>query len=513
MPNQEFDYDVLVVGAGNAGFAAVHAAREHGVTVGLLEKAPREKRGGNSALTGHLRFAYDNVQQLMDILSGQYKTDAVRAELQKRLPQRTERELWDEIMLVTDGMTDQDLLKVHVAESYRTIAWLHSKGHDWVPSYEDATTGNIVHCEGMGYGLQERNFAICERDDAVTIHYQTSAQELLRDGRGAISGVAAATPGGLTAFRAKAVVLSSGGFEANPEMRARYLGQHWDNVYNRGVPFNTGDGLRMALEVGAMPYGGWGSCHASPNDWAMPAYALPAGFGGGAMPWVRYLYPYSIMVNTHGKRFVDEADNIRALTYAKMGRSILEQPGGKAFQVIDAKVRDLGLVPPAYANATGFKADSVTDLAKEIGVDPAALEATVRDFNAAVPKDREANPNAFHTDGVSTVGLAPPKSNFAMTIEDGPFEAYAVRCGITFTFGGVRIDPESAQVQAVSGLPIEGLYAAGEMVGGLWYWNYPSGSGMMAGATFGRKAGTHAAKTASASLSHRADGIRLSLTN
>ena len=137
----------------------------------------------------------------------------------------------------------------------------------------------------------------------------------------------------------------------------------------------------------------------------------------------------------------------------------------------------------------------------------------MRDFNAAVPKDREANPNAFHTDGVSTVGLTPPKSNFAMTIEDGPFEAYAVRCGITFTFGGVRIDPESAQVQAVSGLPIEGLYAAGEMVGGLWYWNYPSGSGMMAGATFGRKAGTHAAKTASASLSHRADGIRLSLAN
>src|SRR6202023_3851138 len=130
----------------------------------------------------------------------------------------------------------------------------------------------------------------------------------------------------------------------------------------------------------------------------------------------------------------------------------------------------------------------------EIGVDPAALEATVRDFNAAVPKDREANPNAFRTDGVSTVGLTPPKSNFAMTIEDGPFEAYAVRCGITFTFGGVKIDPETAQVQGVSGLPIEGLYAAGEMVGGLWYWNYPSGSGMMAGATFGRKAGIYAAK-------------------
>jgi len=170
MPNEDFVYDVVVVGAGNAGFAAVHAAREQGVTVGLLEKAPVESRGGNSALTGHLRFAYDNVEQLMDILGEQYKTDEVRSEFAKRLPQRTASELWDEIMLVTDGMTDQDLLKVHIAESYRTIAWLHSKGHDWVPSYEDATTGNIVHCEGMGYGLQERNFAICERDPGVTIH-------------------------------------------------------------------------------------------------------------------------------------------------------------------------------------------------------------------------------------------------------------------------------------------------------------------------------------------------------
>jgi tricarballylate dehydrogenase len=497
MQNEEFVYDVLVVGAGNAGFAAVHAARELGVTVGLLEKAPVENRGGNSALTGHLRFAYDNVDQLMDILGEQHRTDEVRSEFQKRLPQRTAQELWDEIMLVTDGMTDQELLRVHIAESYRTIAWLHSKGHDWVPSYEDATTGNIVHCEGMGYGLQERNFAICVQDEGVTIHYQTSAQELLRDDLGKISGVAAMTPNGLATFRAKAVVLSSGGFEANPEMRARYLGQHWDDVYNRGVPYNTGDGLRMALDVGAMPYGGWGSCHASPNDWAMPAYALPAGFGGGAMPWVRYLYPYSIMVNTQGRRFVDEADNIRGLTYAKMGRSILEQPGGKAFQIIDAKVRSLGLVPPVYATATGVKADTLTELAKEIGVDPNTLEETVAEYNAAVPTDRDANPNAFHTDGVGTIGLTPPKSNYAMTIADGPFEAYAVRCGITFTFGGVKIDPETAQVQGVSGLPIDGLYAAGEMVGGLWYWNYPSGSGMMAGATFGRKAGTHAAKTAS----------------
>lgn len=498
MPDNEFVYDVVVVGAGNAGFAAVHAAREHGVTVGLIEKAPRDKRGGNSALTGHLRFAYDNVDQLMALLGEENQTDEVRNGMAEALPQRTEAELWDEIMLVTDGMSDPDLLKVHVAESYRTIEWLHGKGHDWVPSYKDATTGNIVHCEGMGYGLQERNFGIAERDPGVAVHYRTSAQQLLRDARGNVNGVIAVTPTGLATFRAKAVVLASGGFEANAEMRARYLGPHWDDVYNRGVPYNTGDGLRMALEIGAMPYGGWGSCHASPNDWAMPAYNLPSELGekGGAMPWVRYLYPYSIMVNTRGKRFVDEADNIRGLTYAKMGRSILEQPGGKAFQIIDAKVRNLGLVPPVYRTATGSTSDNLADLAKQIGVDPASLEATVAEFNAAVPTDRKANPNAFRTDGVGTVGLPVPKSNFAMTIDEGPFEAYAVRCGITFTFGGVKVEPETAQVQGTSGLAVPGLFAAGEMVGGLWYWNYPSGSGMMAGATFGRHAGASAAKVA-----------------
>jgi tricarballylate dehydrogenase len=154
-------------------------------------------------------------------------------------------------------------------------------------------------------------------------------------------------------------------------------------------------------------------------------------------------------------------------------------------------------VPPVYAKATGEQADTLAELADKIGIDPAVLAASVAEFNAAVPTDRKANPNAFHTDGVGTVGITPRKSNFAMTIDEGPFEAYAVRCGITFTFGGVKIDPETAQVQGVSGLAIDGLYAAGEMVGGLWYWNYPSGSGMMAGATFGRKAGTYAAKTAS----------------
>jgi tricarballylate dehydrogenase len=211
--------------------------------------------------------------------------------------------------------------------------------------------------------------------------------------------------------------------------------------------------------------------------------------------WHRYMYPYSIMVNTKGERFVDEADDIRALTYAKMGRAILAQPGGLAFQIMDAKVRRRGLYPPSYETATGEKAGSLEALAESLGIDPKGLVQTVREFNAAVPAG-EARPNPFVRDFFGTDGLAIPKSNYAMTIEEPPFEGYAVVCGITFTFGGLKIEPKSGQVQHVAGRALPGLYAAGEMVGGLFHGNYASGSGMMAGATWGRIAGTHAAKEA-----------------
>jgi tricarballylate dehydrogenase len=208
------------------------------------------------------------------------------------------------------------------------------------------------------------------------------------------------------------------------------------------------------------------------------------------------MYPYSIMVNSAGERFIDEADDIRALTYAKMGRAILSQPGGIAFQITDARVRKLGLYRTAYDHATGSTAGTLSELAETLAIDPHALAETVRTFNASVPTDRTANPNPFHRDNVGTQGLAIPKSNFAMTISEPPFEGYAVLCGITFTFGGLKIEPRTGQVQHVAGRPLPGLYAAGEMVGGLFHGNYASGSGMMAGATWGRIAGTHAARAA-----------------
>ncbi len=495
-------YDVLVVGGGNAALCAAMAALEQGARVGIIEKAPREERGGNSALTGHMRFPYNTVEELAPLINNPAEQD-LKA-IHERLPARTEADLYDEIMRATDGQSDQALLGVHLREAYKTILWLRSKGHEWTPTYTNPSAGNIISMNGGGYQLQQRSFAYLERDD-VEIHYATSARALIQNGQGTVTGVEALTPRGFVTFRAKAIVLACGGFESNAEMRARYLGPGWDVVKLRGIPYNTGDGLTMALAIGAMPFGSWSSCHASPQDHNRPWYSLPSSKLSETQEWNRYAYPYSIMVNRLGQRFVDEADDIRALTYAKMGKAIHGQPRGIAFQLFDANARRLGLLDNYdRVQATGVKGATLDDLADKLGVDKATLAETVRTFNAAIQAG-PVDPNPWRRDGKRTAGITPQKSNYALSVEEPPFEGYAVCCGITFTFGGLMVDPATAQVQHVSGRPIPGLYTAGEMLGGLWHKNYASGSGMMAGAVFGRIAGTSAAKAA---LSQTEVGVR-----
>ncbi|HSQ02394.1 MAG TPA: FAD-dependent tricarballylate dehydrogenase TcuA, partial [Burkholderiales bacterium] len=462
MSNGNHHYDVLVVGSGNAACAAALSAVDEKVRVGVLEKAPQRDRGGNSALTGHLRFVFNGIDDLRPLVKN--TTDAELHELLERLPRRTEADAWDEIMRVTDNQTDQDLLQVHVTESLNTIHWLAAKGHDWVPG--SRWNENILNPNGGGFGLQQRYYGMLEKA-GVDFHYGTAAVELIQDRTGAITGVQALTPNGFRTFSAKCVVLACGSFESNPEMRARYLGRGWDMVHVRGVPYNTGDGLRMAMDVGAMPHGSWSTCHASPQDIALPLFTVPSG----AMhaEFNRYMHPYCIMVNTRGERFVDEADDLRGRTYAKMGLAILSQPGGVAFQILDAKARSLNLYPANYAKATTAKAATLEQLGAELDINVPNFVRTVKEFNAAVPSNLPPfSSNPVVLDGRSTVGLPLPKSNYSMVIEEPPFEAFPVRCGMTFTFGGLKIDPATAQVQHVAGYPMKGLYAAGEMVGGLW---------------------------------------------
>jgi tricarballylate dehydrogenase len=291
---------------------------------------------------------------------------------------------------------------------------------------------------------------------------------------------------------ASAVVLASGGFQANSEWRTRYLGPGWDLAKVRGSRFNMGDGIRMALEIGAMPWGHWSGAHAV--GWELNAPAFGDLKVGDAFQ--KHSYPFGIMVNARGERFVDEGADFRNYTYAKYGQVILHQPGHFAWQVFDQKVTHLLRDEYRIKEVTKVTGRTLEELAAKLdGVDAEQFLRTVEEYNAAVRQDVPFDPNV--KDGRSTPGLDVPKSNWANTIDEGPFEAYAVTCGITFTFGGLKITPD-AEVLDVDQKVIPGLYACGELVGGIFYHNYPGGSGLTNGSVFGRIAGTGAGQTARA---------------
>jgi tricarballylate dehydrogenase len=282
-------------------------------------------------------------------------------------------------------------------------------------------------------------------------------------------------------------VLAAGGFEANPAWRTRYLGPGWDLARVRGTRFNTGDGIRMAMDVGAAARGHWSGCHAVGWDANAPEFGdLDVGDG-----FQKHSYPFGIMVNTRGQRFVDEGADFRNYTYAKYGREVLMQPGQVAWQIFDAKVTHLLRDEYRIRQVTRVTAESLDALAAKLeGVDATEFCATVRAFNAAVDQSTPFDPT--RKDGRSARGLEVPKSNWANPLDTPPFEAYAVTCGITFTFGGLHVDAD-ARVISEEGAPIAGLFGAGELVGGLFYFNYPGGTGLTSGAVFGRRAGAGAA--------------------
>jgi tricarballylate dehydrogenase len=292
---------------------------------------------------------------------------------------------------------------------------------------------------------------------------------------------------------ARSVVLAAGGFEANPEWRTRYLGPGFELAKVRGSRFNTGDGLRRALEAGAMPHGNWSGCHSASWDLNAPDVNELA-YG---TVFKRDDYFYGIMVNTRGERFVDEGADVRAVTYAKLGRVILAQPGQIAWQVFDGKVAPLLHEEYRHRRSARLRSDTLEALATKMeGIDQDNFLRTIATFNAAVRRDIPFDPSG-EKDGRCTVGLAIPKSNWAQTIDTPPFEAYGVTCGVTFTFGGLRV-AETCAVISTDGEPMAGLFAASEMIGGLFYFNYPGGAGLMAAAVFGRIAGIAAAESAAA---------------
>jgi tricarballylate dehydrogenase len=376
--------------------------------------------------------------------------------------------------------------------------WLQSHGVRFIPAYHLQAFkvdgrfkfwgGLTVQASGGGPGLMASLFAAAERHQAQVL-YGTRAVSLIEED-GVITGVVARQGGRLMTIRSGTVVLACGGFESNAEWRTRYLGPGWDLAKVRGTRFNQGDGIRMALEIGAEPYGNWSGAHAVGWDRNAPDYGdLTVGDA-----FQKHSYPFGIMVNARGERFVDEGADFRNYTYAKYGHAVLQQPGQSAWQVFDARVTHLLRDEYRIRQVTRVRADSLEELAARMDdVDPNGFVRTVTEFNRSVRDDIPFNPNV--KDGRGTQGLALPKSNWANALDTPPFEAYQVTCGITFTFGGLRVNT-SGQVQSVSGESIPGLYAAGELVGGLFYFNYPGGTGLTSGAVFGRLAGTTAGRAA-----------------
>lgn len=487
-------FDVIVVGAGNAAMCAALAAQEAGAKVVVLEKAPEVEKGGNSLFTaGATRFVFNNIDELREVI------DVNEEEARTTdFGTYTEENYFDDMGRLTQYKCDPDMTETLVRNSRAALAWMRRRGVRFEAMYGRQAHkvdgkfrffgGQICAFWGGGAGLVESLHDLAKKS-GIDIRYATGAVSLLRE-KSCITGVLAERDGSQFEIRAGAVVLACGGFESNAEMRARYLGTNWDLAKVRGTRYNMGNGITMALAAGALPSGHWSGAHAVTWDLNAPAFGDRV-VGDG---FQKHSYPLGIMVNANGERFVDEGADFRNFTYAKYGLDVLKQPGMFAWQVFDAKVSALLRDEYRIRQVTKVEAASLEELADKLeGVNKQGFLDTVSRYNAAVRQDVPFN--SVIKDGKCTRGLKVEKTNWANTIDTPPYQAYAITCGITFTFGGVKIS-STAAVQSVSGSDIPGLYSAGEMAGGLFYFNYPSGSGLVAGAVFGRIAGSEAAKHA-----------------
>jgi tricarballylate dehydrogenase len=489
--------DVLVVGAGNAALCTAISAHESGARVLMLEAAPFEERGGNSHFTGGaFRFAFRGVDDLVSVLPSLANEDLSNVDFGTY----TEEQYFDDLFALTQFRTDPELAEILVRGSLETAKWVARQGVKLQPGLGRQAYkvdgkfkfwgGLALHIWGGGAEMLKALYANAERR-GIPIAYETPAVRLIRE-NGRVTGVVAEHQGVPVEIKAGAVVLACGSFESNPEMRARYLGPGWELARVRGTRFNMGAGINMALAIGARPYGHWSGCHSVAWDVNAPPYGdLTVGD-----QFQKHNYPFGILINARGERYVDEGANFHSHTYAKYGAEIVKQPGMFAWQVFDAKATELLRSEYRIRRVTKAEAMTLEELAPKLeGVDAGAFLRTVRAFNAACRSEVPFNPNIL--DGRRTQGLAIDKTNWANPLDTPPFHAYHVTTGVTFTFGGVKISSQG-EVEDLYGRMIPGLYAAGEMVGGLFFHNYASGTGLMSGATFGRLAGRNAAQFAGA---------------
>ncbi len=487
------EHDVIVVGAGNAATCAALSAKEGGASVLMLEIAPEHWRGGNSAFTGGAwRIVYHGFDDLARLIHDLTDNELANVDVGTY----TAEQYYDDMGRLTEYRSDSRFdrdpdhqeLRGRPVDARAGRAFSIGARAPGLPGRRQIQVLGRPRLSHLGrrQGIDEGAPRTRAERNGIRVLYDTPAVALL-EGDNGVAGVRVRRAGKFLDLRAKAVVLACGGFEANAEMRARYLGSGWDLAKVRGSRFNTGQGLRMALDIGAAPAGHWSGAHACAWDLNAP----PVGDLDVGDRFQKHGYPYGIVVNARGERFLDEGLDFHSYTYAKYGGEILKQPGMFAWQVFDQKTLHLLRDEYRIPRTTKEKADTLEALAGRLeGVDGQGFLDTVAAFNAAPRPDVSFNPNIH--DGLRTRGLPIDKTNWAQRLDQPPYEAYAVTTGITFTFGGLKITND-AQVEDVTGAPIPGLFAAGEIVGGLYYHNYASGTGLMAGAVFGRIAGKSAA--------------------
>lgn len=478
---QDQRFDVVVVGCGIAGLAAAVSALEAGASVAVLERAPEEERGGNTRHTGAwMRMKSetelsDDFEEHFALNGGGYFDPLLIGQAVKATDSQP-------AILRSLSYVDPNVISTFAERAVPTLAWLKGFGIRFIPLPNAFPTSVQPRIQPSGGGLALVE-ALAPRVEKMggRIFYETSARSLIQDADGAVVGLNAVTRGNRPVrFHGRSVILGCGGFQGNGEMMTRYIGPRAVHLrpMSIGSHYNKGDGHRMALDIGAAPCGDYGLWHASPMD--------PRTARAGSSV---YIYPYGILVNNRGRRFVDEAPGSTDETYESIAREVSGQPNGIAYVIVDAKLEDVPNYKLAiYTEQPAIEANSLAELAGKLGIPANALERTVADFN------RACMPGTFdprQMDGLATRGVEPAKSHWSRPIDVPPFRSYPIVSSIVFTFGGLRVNT-NAQVVNLDGDPIPGLYAAGETMG-TYYANYTGATSVMKGAVFGRIAGLHAA--------------------
>lgn len=476
--------DVLIVGCGVAGLSAAVTARENGLTTLNLERATPDDFGGNSRWTeAYMRMKND--EEISDdfeehfALNPGFNLDPNVLEAAGGAPSQ-----WPPYVK-SHPFPDPEVISTFAGKVPGTIGWLKRFGLSFEPQPIYLLTQNTTRIAAKGGGL-----AIIETLRAKTLEmggeiaYLTTAVDLIRDDRGRVCGAVAVGPDGVRqSIHARNVILASGGFQGNAEMMTQYIGAKASRIRPVAVGgyYNRGEGIRMALAAGAAPAGEFGSYHAEPVD--------PRSLQAEA---VVFIYPYGILVNTEGKRFIDEAPGTVDAHYDNIARSFAEQPNGLVHVIFDSKVEDIPRWKTSIrSDLPPIQAPTIEELAQKIGVAPHAFCETVAGFNAACPAaDGAFTP--FDLDYRTTNGIYPAKSHWARPIDKGPFCAYPIISSNCFTFGGLKVNTH-AQVLSQDGHVIPGLYAAGETVG-IYHQVYTGSTSVLRGLVFGRMAAQHIAE-------------------